>query len=351
MTAYVFWRIGAVPLLDRFPWPARLGLGVLAWVLIWLGRHYGHGRAAPFGPMVELVGMDLLVVLFLVFILLLATDVVTGFGVLMPGWSYRLRGAAVGAALILSVVGVIQGVRDPVVTDYEVTVPGLPGELDGTIIAGLSDLHIGSQLGEEWLAERIRQTMDLEPDMIVLLGDIFEGRVDHEHLLPLMRTLHAPLGVYAVQGNHERYGPNDPMQLMADAGYVTLINQWATPKPGLIVAGVEDLTLHSRRQSLTDPIVETLDGRPGGGTILLSHTPLRLEAAAERGVGLMLSGHTHGGQVWPFNYLVGMRYPLVEGRLQVGPMTAIVCRGTGIWGPRMRLFKPGEILRITLRAR
>jgi predicted MPP superfamily phosphohydrolase len=94
-----------------------------------------------------------------------------------------------------------------------------------------------------------------------------------------------------------------------------------------------------------------LANRPHGATILLSHTPWRAEEAAAAGVGLMLSGHTHNGQLWPFTYLVRTRYKLLGGRYPIGSMTAIVCRGTGGWGPRMRLWRPAEILRITLRAK
>jgi hypothetical protein len=86
--------------------------------------------------------------------------------------------------------------------------------------------------------------------------------------------------------------------------------------------------------------------------ILLSHTPWQYEAAAQAGVALMLSGHTHGGRIWPFGYLVKRFYPLLAGRYAVEEdMTMLVCRGTATWGPRMRLWSPGEILRITLKAK
>ncbi len=92
-----------------------------------------------------------------------------------------------------------------------------------------------------------------------------------------------------------------------------------------------------------------LAGRPPGAGILLSHAPTRAEEASRAGAGLMLSGHTHGGQIWPFGYLVGLRYPLLAGEYRVGGTTVLVCRGTGTWGPRMRLWHPGEILRVVLR--
>lgn len=353
MVGYVFWRMGGVPHLDRFIWPMRLGFGVVCWAIIWLGRTLGHGRTGSWAAGIELVGMDLLVVIFLTFMALLCVDIITGYGFTMPHWAPVLRGVALVAGLVLSALAMVQGMRPPVVTDYEVALPGLPAELDGMVIAGLSDLHVGSLLDEKWLKARIDQTMDMRPDMIVLLGDILEGRdPDRAALLPILRRLHARLGVFAVQGNHERYGQDgNPLQLMTDAGFKVLYNQWESPMPGLVVAGVEDLTIHARTESLTDPLAEALKDRPAGATVLLSHTPLLMEDAAYNGVGLMLSGHTHGGQVWPFGYLVRLRYPLLEGRRMFGPMTAIVSRGTGMWGPRMRLWKPGEILRITLRTK
>ena len=100
-----------------------------------------------------------------------------------------------------------------------------------------------------------------------------------------------------------------------------------------------------------DPIAQALEGRPPGATILLSHTPWQAERIAGAGVGLMLSGHTHGGQIWPFGYLVRSRYPLLEGRYEVDRMPVLVSRGTGTWGPRMRLWRAGEILRVTLRGK
>ena len=98
-------------------------------------------------------------------------------------------------------------------------------------------------------------------------------------------------------------------------------------------------------------MTKALAGRPPGATVLLSHTPWQAEEAAKAGVDLMLSGHTHGGQIWPFGYVVKRYYPLIGGRYEVAGVTVIVCRGTGTWGPRMRLWRRGEILRVTLHAK
>ena len=139
------------------------------------------------------------------------------------------------------------------------------------------------------------------------------------------------------------------MSLFEEVSFKLLRNGWAEVRPGLILAGVDDLTARRRNGQGGDPISQALVGRPAGATILLSHTPWQAERAARAGAGLMLSGHTHGGQIWPFGYLMRRFYPLLEGRYEVGGMTVIVSRGTGLWGPRMRLWRPSEILRVTLR--
>ena len=140
------------------------------------------------------------------------------------------------------------------------------------------------------------------------------------------------------------------MSLFQEAGFNVLRDRWAEAAPGLVIAGVDDLT--ARRQFKLDgrPVEQALTNRPAGAVILLSHTPWAADVAAQRGAGLMLSGHTHDGQLWPFRYLVRLRYPLMGGRYEVGGMSVIVCRGTGTWGPRMRLWQPAEIVRIRLRS-
>jgi hypothetical protein len=162
--------------------------------------------------------------------------------------------------------------------------------------------------------------------------------------------LAAPLGVWAVLGNHESRDPAaNAGPLLAKAGVRVLRNAWAEIRPGLVLAGVNDLAFGERNASVVADVTQTLYGRPPGATILLSHAPVGADLAAAQGVSLMLCGHTHGGQIWPFSHLVQLRYPLFDGRYAVDGMTVIVCRGTGTWGPRMRLWSPSSILRVTLR--
>ena len=351
---YVFWRAASVPLVDRHvPRKILTGAGVAFWAIFFSARVFGHGGTGALAGTLEMVGMTWMAVLFLIFISLLATELVTAFGFFMPRLAPSLRGWALVVGGVLSLIALFQGLRPPVVQSYDVSLRGLPGVMDGTVLVAMSDLHLGSQLGERWLADRVTEVNAQRPDLVVLLGDIFEGHSQPEgELLSILGRLSAPLGVWVVPGNHEFHGgQGTSVSLMEEAGLHVLRDRWVEVRPGLVLAGVDDFTALRRAGDRRDSLSQALTGRPPGGTILLSHTPWQAERASSAGVDLMLSGHTHGGQVWPFGYLTRLIYPLLEGRYEVGGTTVIVCRGTGSWGPRMRLWRPGEILRVTLQGK
>lgn len=349
MHIYVFWRASTVPVVKRHvSRNVLITAGIIIWTFFFLGRVYGHHGTGPVAFILEFFGMNLMAVIFLTTLPLLTVDLVTVFGFLMPKITPALRGLALGAGIVLSGIALFQGMRPPVIRPYDVHLTGLPAELDGTVIVAMSDMHLGSMLGARWLAARVAQVNAQHPDMVVLLGDIFEGHGEpSERLMMIMNQMTPPLGVWSVPGNHESYGGKETIRILEENLRV-LNNRWTEIRPGLILAGVEYLTDNNRKNHVGDPVGKALADRPPGATILLSHTPRQTERIARAGVGLMLCGHTHGGQIWPFDYLVRMRYPLLEGRYEIDGMAVIVSRGTGTWGPRMRLWEPGEILRITL---
>ena len=350
MHVYVFWRAASVPFVDQhISKKVLIGAAVILWAIFYLGRIVGHGGTGILAVALEFMGMTWMAVLFLTFVLLVTIDLFTLFGFLMPKVSPSLRGWALLAGVTLSGIALFQGLRPPVIETYEVSLPGLPKTLDGTVLVALSDMHLGSQLGEKWLAARVAQVNAQKPDIVVLLGDIFEGHgPPDDQLISTFKKLNAPMGVLAVPGNHEfHHGGN--MSLFHAANFKLLRNSWTEIKPGLVLAGLDDLTAVRRNGLSGNPVTQTLMEHPAGAIILLSHTPWETEKAAKAGVDLMLSGHTHGGQIWPFDYLVRSRYPLLEGRYEIEDMTVIVSRGTGTWGPRMRLWRPSEILHVTLR--
>lgn len=351
---YSFWRLAYTPLVVRFiPRAILLSAGVALWLTFILARSWAHHGQGPLAAVIESIGMNWAAVLFLIFSCLLVADVVTGFGFLWPKRAALIRNAAVVAGLGMAAIGFIQGMRAPVVETYEVRLPGLPSNLDGKTIVALSDLHLGAQIGAGWLAERVAQVQALKPDMIILLGDVFDehGTADPEWL-KLLKGLSAPLGKWAVLGNHEYYGAQALGERpLIEAGFQVLRDRSVDIGPGLILTGMDDISLQTRFGGIWEKKIKpALRNRPPGPNILLSHTPLEPELLVKAGVNLMLSGHTHGGQIWPLGYISRLRYPFLAGRYEVGGMTVIVSRGAGTWGPRMRLWKPGDIVRVILRA-
>jgi hypothetical protein len=249
-------------------------------------------------------------------------------------------------------IALVQGFRAPVVSLYEVRLPGLPRVLDGTVLAVATDTHVGETVGARWLSRRVDQIQALRPDLIILGGDIVEGDSYGGELRDIFRRFSAPLGVFAVTGNHEFYaGVDASVRFLESAGIQVLRDRWVELRPGLVLAGVDDLTARRQYGEHGHFVQQALAGRPNpAATIFISHTPWHAEKARDAGAGLMFSGHTHAGQIWPFIYLVKTQYPFVSGRYDLGAMTLFVCRGSGTWGPRMRLWRRSEILRITIRA-
>ena len=181
MHIYVFLRAASVPLVSRHvPRKVLIGSGVILWVIFYLGRVLGHSGTGVLAATLEFLGMTWMASLFLTFISLLAIDILTLFGFLMPRLSPSLRGCALLIGAGLSMIALFQGIRPPIVEKYEVSLPGLPDHMDGTVLVALSDMHLGLQLGERWLDERIVQVEAERPDLVVLLGDIFEGHGAYE---------------------------------------------------------------------------------------------------------------------------------------------------------------------------
>ena len=350
---YVVWRLASTPWVIRnIPRTGLFGGIAALWLSFVLARVYGHHGESRLAAVIEFIGMNWAAILILLFLCFVVADIITGFGLLWPKRAGLIRNAAVVAGLGMAALALVQGMRPPVVETYEVRMPGLPANLDGTKVVAVADTHLGSQIGADWLAARVAQVRALKPDMIVLLGDIFEGHgaVDPE-CVSLLKSLSAPMGVWGVLGNHEFHGP-EPVgeKPLVEADIKVLRDKWVEIRPGLILTGVDDVTGHRRAGIGEGYVTKALQGRPPGATILLSHTPKPPEEALAAGVNLVLNGHTHGGQIWPLVYLSAYRYPFVSGRYDVESMTIIVSRGAGTWGPRMRLWKPGDIVQVILRA-
>ena len=261
---YVFWRISSMPMMANYLSGKQItGIGVGLWLILFLSRFYAHHHTGKLAYIVELMGMNWLGFLFLIFTSLAAAEIITGFGFLFPGVAIKIREAAFITGIILSVIALVQGTRLPVIEKYEVTIPGLPDNLDGKVIVAVSDLHIGSLRGGDWLTSCIEEIQNQRPDMVCLLGDIFEGHALPDQMnMARFKTLSAPLGVYAVLGNHEFHDNAEEIaRLMEQNGIQVLRNQNKQIQPGLVLAGIDDLRSFRRRMDVkTGPTCQGTKG-------------------------------------------------------------------------------------------
>lgn len=259
----------------------------------------------------------------------------------------------IGVVSAIMALGAYSGMRLPRVKRVEIALPDWPAALDGFRIAQLSDVHIGTLIGKRFAARVTERVNALEPDAIAITGDLVDGSVEHigDRVAPFA-ALRARHGAYFVTGNHDYYsGAMSWCERVRQLGITVLRNERvAIEHDGarLYIAGVDDYMLRRRsRADLESALSGLTETDP---VVLLAHNPLTFEDAHERGVSLQLSGHTHGGQMWPFTWLVRLQTRFVAGLYRIGRSQLYVSLGTGYWGPPVRVLAPAEITLLTLRS-
>jgi hypothetical protein len=279
-------------------------------------------------------------------------DLARGVPVTVPMSAYLW---AYGSGLVLGAYGVLVRRRWFRVVEREVRVPGLAPELDGLRIAHLSDLHVGMLTPKAWAQAWSRAANGLKPDVAVVTGDMVTSGVDfHDDIADALGELRAALGVYSSMGNHDYFGEGEPLiSLLEGRGIRVLRNDGLVIERGggkLWLAAIDDTW--TRR----DDLELALRDRPEGmTTVLLAHDPARFDQAADAGVELVLSGHTHGGQVAvPFLAktlsLSSLAHPYNLGFYRRGRSTLYVHPGLGTTGPPIRLGAAPEVTLLVLRA-
>ena len=245
--------------------------------------------------------------------------------------------------------------KDATVIKQRLTLSKLPRRLNGLRIAQISDIHIGLTIDGNFLSRAVRQVNALSPDIVVVTGDLVDGYVHQlKHEVHSLTELVAPLGVYFVTGNHEYYFNADEwITHLTNMGIKVLDNRAVEIGDGpypLILAGVNDFQANRSTGDEGPDLKKALAHRhPKQEVILLCHQPKIIKDAAAADVGLILSGHTHGGQIWPFNYLVLLQQPYLKGLINYNQRTKMyINQGTGYWGPPMRLGTESEITLFTL---
>jgi predicted MPP superfamily phosphohydrolase len=276
------------------------------------------------------------------------------------GGAGRARAVAVAVAAVSAALlgwGHHEAMRVPRVRRLDVHVPRLGAGLDGTRVVVLADTHYGPIDRARWSARVTEAVNALDADVVVHAGDIADGTPAErrEQSAPL-GTVRARLAKVYVTGNHEYFGEAQGwLDRMAELGWEPLHNRHVVVERGgdaLVLAGVDDVTAESsglagHRANLLGALAGADPDRP---VLLVAHQPKYVHQAAAAGIDLQISGHTHGGQIWPFNFLVRIDQPVVRGLSRHGERTRLYTSGgTGFWGPPFRVFAPSEITLLTLR--
>jgi uncharacterized protein len=258
-------------------------------------------------------------------------------------------------AALATIVGFIDARRRPRVVDVEVPLSDLPPALDGFTIAQISDVHIGPSIKRDFVRGIVEIVNSLGVDLVAITGDLVDGSVEQlgVHAAPL-GGLRARHGTYFVTGNHEYYsGAAAWIAELRRLGVHVLLNEHRVlthDGAPLLLAGVTDYSAqHFDPAQRSDP-QRALEGAPPAlrPRVLLAHQPRTAAAAADAGFDLQLSGHTHGGQFWPWNLFVRLQQPFTAGLHRLGSLWVYTSRGSGYWGPPKRLGVPSEIARVRL---
>ncbi|MEU1723664.1 metallophosphoesterase [Nonomuraea sp. NPDC005692] len=267
----------------------------------------------------------------------------------------RTTAAVAGVGALGTVgYGMTSALGDPVLEPVRVRLPKLDPRLNGLRFAVVSDIHLGPLTGVGHTERIVRMINGLRPDVVAIVGDLVDGSVAQLGALAKpLKSLESRYGAYFVTGNHEYYTQNGPQEWIEELdqlGVRSLRNERVEiSHQGAVLdlAGVNDLN----GEAVGDgpDFAEALGGRtPGRSTVLLAHQPVQVDQAAGFGVDLQLSGHTHGGQIAPFNLVVGLQQPVVSGLATIDGVQVYVTRGAGFWGPPVRVGAPPEITMLEL---
>ena len=266
--------------------------------------------------------------------------------------------AVLGLTGTTFIYGLYEARRRARIVEVAVPIAGLPPDLDGFRIVQISDIHAGPTIKRAYVQAIVDQVGDLAPDLIAFTGDLVDGSVARlAHHVEPMGQLQAPYGLFFATGNHEYYsGAEEWIPEVRRLGFDVLLNEHRLVQCGrgrLLLAGVTDHSAGALNSSAvqhgpSDPQAALEKAPPADVRLLLAHQPLSIAAAARAGFDLQLSGHTHGGQFIPWKYVVPLQQPYIAGLHRHENTWIYVNRGSGYWGPPLRVGAPAEITLLTL---
>lgn len=240
----------------------------------------------------------------------------------------------------VSIMAVYGGLRQPSIKHLDITIAGAP-EMTAAVI---SDSHLGEGVSLARFEKALSRLKEHQPDALFILGDLFEYGMQRKKYAQALAGFQTKYGSFGVFGNHEYYvGYDGSAEFFRQAGIRRLDNEILTLPNGLQLIGINDIRTARVTAEQLDRLLQQTD--PNRARILLSHQPLLTEMAARHHIPLMLSGHTHNGQIFPFNFFVKRVYPYIYGLYETGPQSKIyVTSGMFYWGVPLRFFAPSEIV-------
>jgi uncharacterized protein len=270
-------------------------------------------------------------------------------------WTLPSAQATLALTLFVTAAGMFIARRRPGVIEVKIPIANLPLGLHGFSIAQISDVHVGPTIKRGFVEGVVRRVNGLNPDLIAVTGDLVDGSVQQlsAHTAPLA-GLAARHGAYFVTGNHEYYsGERAWTEEIRRLGMHVLKNEHVVLNhdgASLVLAGVTDYSAHHFDPAQRSDPAGAMRGAPldAGARVLLAHQPSSASAAADAGFDVQISGHTHGGQFWPWNLFIHFFQPFSSGLHRLKNLWVYVSRGTGYWGPPNRFGVPSEITRIRL---
>ncbi len=350
-----------IRLVPDLPLAAGVALALLlaaSAALVPLGMMARRFARPPQSDQLAAAGLFCLGLFSSLFVLTLLRDLVLLGGWLSgaPPWLAPRSAQAVPLlALALSLVGLANTRRVARVKEVDVPIAGLPAALHGFTIAQITDLHVGPTIRDRHIRRIVERVNALEADLVAITGDIVDGPVSElgPHVAPLagLRSRH---GSFFVTGNHEYYAGHGPwLAEVRRLGIRVLLNEHVViEREGarLVLAGVADFMAHQFEPAHRSDPHAALRGAPADASarVLLAHQPRSSAAAEQAGFDLQISGHTHGGQFFPWIFFVRLQQPFTAGLHRLGRLWVYVSRGTGYWGPPKRVAAPSEITRLRL---
>jgi len=265
-------------------------------------------------------------------------------------------------ALLVTVLGFWNARRTATVVQVDVPIANLPEALQGFTVAQISDIHVGPTIQTRYLQRIVDRVNGLNANLVAITGDLVDGSVRElaHHVAPLSQLV-STHGTFFVTGNHEYYsGAHGWIDALRALGVQVLMNEHVLiehsiddqdPEPAtMVVAGVADFSAHHFDESHRSDPHRAIADAPDHAVfkLLLAHQPRSAAAAADAGFDLQLSGHTHGGQFWPWNHFVQLQQPFTAGLHKLKELWVYTSRGTGYWGPPKRFGAPSEITHLRL---